>query len=61
MRLAAYGLDHDLLARDEVEHVEPPAGLVLDRVVEVEPVDGEEELVAAPRARARANPGRCTA
>ena len=43
--VAAYGLDRHLLARDEVQHVEPPLRLDGDLVLEVEAVDGEEELV----------------
>ena len=35
----------DLLPGDEVQHVKPPLRLDGDLVVEVEPVDGEEELV----------------
>ena len=38
------GLDLDLVSGDEVEHVEPSGGVVLHRVVEVEPVHGEEEI-----------------
>ena len=44
VHVAALGLDLDLLARHEVEDVDASVRVVLDRVREVEPVDGEEEL-----------------